>query len=306
LGRSPLSNYSAAVICRASADCSVITYRTLPQFFAELRFDELGLEEETHCMTSLGGDMQNLVSTFEREGYVVLPNVVSKSSLAALTTELRREYERSRANGELFSGGGTISGHLNCFPGAKSRFVFDELDRYGVFDLVRRLSPSATRMPNIGCNLNLPRSSPQNPHADGEAASPFIIVNVAPIDTDLGNGAMEVTPGTHLREYKYWQYAFSGKSPIRMCMSAGDVIVRSSMLWHRGMSNVSSAPRPMLAFTWENGGSDLADPYTAHDGKITLLPNRYAQNFSGRLRERAFASLPALGKGYLFVRSVVQ
>ena len=78
------------------------------------------------------------------------------------------------------------------------------------------------------------------------------------------------------------------------------------MLWHRGMPNMSNAIRPMLAFTWENGGSDLADPYTAHGGKITLLTNRYAQNLSGRLSERAFASLPTLGKGYLFVRSVLR
>jgi hypothetical protein len=250
--------------------------------------------------------MQDLTSAFAREGCVTIPSVVSKSRLAVLTNELTREYSRARANGELFSGGGTISGHLNCFPGAQSRFVYDELEQHGVFDLVRRLSPSATRMPNIGCNLNLPNSSAQNPHADGYAASPFLIVNVAPIDTNLNNGAMEVTPGTHLREYKYWQYAFSGKPAIRMSMSAGDVIVRSSLLWHRGMPNKSNAIRPMLAFTWENGGSDLADPYTEHDGKITPLPNRYAQNLTGRLRERAFASLPGLGKGYLFLRSVLQ
>ena len=257
-------------------------------------------------MTPLAGQMQDLSSRFSREGYVALPNVVSKSRLATLTEELRREFARAKANGELSSGGGTISGHLNCFPGAQSRFVYDELEQYGVFDLVRTLSPSATRMPNIGCNLNLPNSGAQNPHADGYAASAFLIVNVVPIDTDLENGAMEVTPGTHLREYKYWQYALSGKPAIRTCLSAGDVVVRSSMLWHRGMPNMTNAIRPMLAFTWENGGSDLADPYTAHGGKITLLTNRYAQNLSGRLRERAFASLPALGKGYLFMRSLVQ
>ena len=250
--------------------------------------------------------MQDLISIFGREGYVTLPNVVSKSRLALLTDELRAEYARAHANGELFSGGGTISGHLNCFPGAQSRFVYDELQQYGVFDLVRKLSPSVTRMPNIGCNLNLPNSSAQNPHVDGYAASAFLIVNVAPIDTDLGNGAMEVAPGTHLREYKYWQYVFSGKPANSDEHERRRRDRRSSMLWHRGMPNMSNAIRPMLAFTWENGGSDLADPYTAHGGKITLLPNRYTQNLSGRLRERAFASLPALGRGYLFVRSVLQ
>ena len=121
-------------------------------------------------MTQLSNQMQDLSSAFARDGYVTLPNVVSKSRLAALTEELRGEYTRARAAGELFSGGGTISGHLNCFPGAQSRFVYDELERYGVFDFVRKLSPSATRMPNVGCNLNLPNSSAQNPHADGNVA----------------------------------------------------------------------------------------------------------------------------------------
>lgn len=257
-------------------------------------------------MTPLAEQMQDLSSTFAREGYVTLPNVVSKPRLAALTEELRREFARAKASGELFSGGGMISGHLNCFPGAQARFVYDELGQYGVFDLVRKLTPSATRMPNVGCNLNLPNSGAQNPHADGYAATSFLIVNVAPIDTDIENGAMEATPGTHLREYKYWQYALSGMPAIRVRMSAGDVIVRSSLLWHRGMPNRSNAIRPMLAFTWENGGSDLADPYTAHGGKISFLTNRYAQNLSGRLRERAFTSLPALGTGYLFMRSLFQ
>ncbi len=257
-------------------------------------------------MTPLSGQTQDLSSSFAREGYVKLENVVSKSKLAALTAELRGEYARVRANGELFSGGGTISGHLNCFPGAGSRFVYEELEQYGVFDFVRQLSPAAVRKPNIGCNLNLPNSSAQNPHADGNVATPFIIVNVAPVDTDIENGAMEAVPGTHLREYKYWQYALSGMPALRMRMNAGDVIIRLSSVWHRGMPNRSKEIRPMLAFTWEDGGSDLADPYTAHGGKITLLGNRYAQNLTGRLQERAFASLPALGKGYLFIRSVVR
>ena len=70
-------------------------------------------------MTPLSHQMQDLSSAFAREGYVMLPNVVSKSRLAGLTGELRSEYARARANGELFSGGGMVSGHLSCFPGAQ-------------------------------------------------------------------------------------------------------------------------------------------------------------------------------------------
>src|SRR3954470_13525520 len=139
-------------------------------------------------MTQLSNQMQDLSSAFARDGYVTLPNVVSKSRLAALTEQLRGEYNRARAAGELFSGGGTISGHLNCFPGAQSRFVYEALCDAGVIDLVRQLSPQATRLPNVGCNLNLPGSSSQNCHVDGYASQPFIIVNVAAVDTTLVNG----------------------------------------------------------------------------------------------------------------------
>jgi hypothetical protein len=50
------------------------------------------------------------------------------------------------------------------------------------------------------------------------------------------------------------------------------------------MPNRSKAIRPMFALTWEGGGGHLADPCTAHGGKITLLSNRYAHDLSGRLQ----------------------
>ena len=257
-------------------------------------------------MAPLTLNVQDLTSSFERDGYILLPGLVSKSKLADLSSKLRGEFARAKEKGELFAGGGTISGHLNCFPGAESRFVYDELEQQGVLDLIRKLSPAAARMPNVGCNMNLPNSSAQNSHVDGYAAKTFIIINVAAVDTDVANGATEIVPGTHLRDYKYWQYALSGKPAVRLKAQAGDVSIRLSSVWHRGMPNKTNVPRPMLAFTWENGGSDLADPYSAHGGKITFLMNRYGQNLSSRVRERAFASMPALGSGYLFVRSIFQ
>jgi hypothetical protein len=241
---------------------------------------------------------------FSREGYLVLPGVVSGETLARLGDALRTEFDRVSRAGGLFAGGGTISGHLNCFPGAQSRFVCDALNEAGVFDLVRSLSPQAVRAPNIGCNLNLPSSSPQNNHIDGYAAEPFMIANVAVVNTTRSNGAIELTPGSHRREYKYWQFVLARHRALRIEMNAGDVLLRPSSLWHRGMPNRGRVVRPMLGFSWEDGGSQLDDPYSVHAGKIAFLPNRYARNFVGRMRERAFAVTPRLGSSYLFVRSL--
>jgi hypothetical protein len=70
------------------------------------------------------------------------------------------------------------------------------------------------------------------------------------------------------------------------------------------MPNRSGKPRPMLAFTWEDGGSSLADPYQIHDGHIAFLPNRYRTDLTSRIRERAFVALPTLGTAYRAVRSL--
>jgi hypothetical protein len=182
--------------------------------------------------------------------------------------------------------------------------VYEALERHGVLALVRSLSAHQLGEPNIGCNLNLSGSRRQNEHVDGYAAAPFLIVNVAAVDTDLSNGATEVIPGSHRRSHKYWQIALGGLPRKRLIMRQGDVAIRISSLWHRGMPNRSPHARPMLAFTWEDGGSRLPDPYAVHEGRIKFLPNRFSTGWRGRMIERAFVTAPGLGKTYQVVRSL--
>ncbi len=242
---------------------------------------------------------------FRQNGHLILHEVVDRERLTELNRCVLAEYDRARRAGRLFSGGGTLSGHLNCFPGADSRFVYETLKGRGVIDLVRALVPSAEREPNIGCNLNLNGSSEQNDHVDGDPARPFVVINVAAVDTDLQNGAMEILCGTHHSREPYWRLLLQAPERRRVCLKQGDVLIRLSTLWHRGMPNHSERPRAMLAFTWEDGGSPKADPYQAHEGRITFLPNRYAMDWKGRLRERAFVASPRLGTAYLAVRSLL-
>ncbi|HEX6240976.1 MAG TPA: phytanoyl-CoA dioxygenase family protein [Polyangiales bacterium] len=250
--------------------------------------------------------IQDLEATFARDGYVVIPQVVSRPQLQQHNRALLDEFARAKRAGELFSGGGMVSGHLNCFPGEQARFVYQALDESGVLELVKRLSPGPLRMPNVGCNLNLPGSTAQNIHVDGYASQAFMIVNVAPLDTDVVNGAIELSPGTHVRDYKYHEFVLARRASTRVPMKTGDALVRTSSLWHRGMPNRSKAIRPMLGFTWEEGGSELADPFMRYEGKIRFFPNRYTPDFKGMLRERAFAALPVLGSSYRFVRSILE
>jgi len=252
-------------------------------------------------------DFDAATRSFEQEGFVVFRGVVDKAVLTRHSNELFEAFDAANAEKPLFEGGGgMIMGHLNCFPGEQSRLVYEALEKSGVVDFVRKLWPKSVRAPNVGCNFNLTRSSPQNYHADGYAADAFPIINVASVDTDNVNGALDVLERTHLREYQYWEIVRERPRSIRLPLKQGDVLVRSSMLWHRGMPNRSSRARPMLAFTWEDGGSPLPDPFQKNGGKIAFYPNRYTADTAGKFREYAYVLAPGAGAVARFAMSLLK
>jgi ectoine hydroxylase-related dioxygenase (phytanoyl-CoA dioxygenase family) len=254
-------------------------------------------------------DRETLQEAFADDGYFIIRNVVSKEKLSQFHRGVVAAFEGAKSTGQLFSGGGQLSGHLNCFPGEASRFAYDALLEYGIVDLMRTISPRTPITPDAGCNFNLPGSVTQHYHVDSAFTEHFMIANVAVVDTDLRNGAIDVLPGTHKRFYKYWRFTVERVSRLttRLPLNQGDVLVRTSNLWHRGMPNRTSAPRPMLAFTFVKGRDEREprDPFQLDDGKITFHPNWFRPDFLGRLRERTFVAAPVTYSAYRFVRSLV-
>jgi ectoine hydroxylase-related dioxygenase (phytanoyl-CoA dioxygenase family) len=252
-------------------------------------------------------ELQQARREFADQGYFVLRNLVSTEQLGTLHQALAAEFETASGSGGLFAGGGQFSGHLNCFPGAGARFAYDTLQDSGVIDLIKQLHPKVLRMPNVGLNFNLPGSHTQHYHIDRPFTSEFMIVNVAVVDTVIENGAIDVIPGTHKRFYRYTQFVLERRhrDSVRVPMQRGDVLVRSSNVWHRGMTNQTSVPRPMLAFTWEDGGNAQPDPFIANGGKIRFLPNWFKPTRVGRLREQLFVRVPLTYSALRFARSLV-
>jgi len=255
---------------------------------------------------NLLGNLEQLKQTFAKDGYLVFRNVVSPKRLSVLHEQLAAAFEDARRSGRLFSGGGTISGHLNCSPGEASRFAYESLEAHGIVDLIKTVFPKATRLPNVGCNFNLPHSVAQHYHADRNFLDHFMIANVAVVDTTIANGAIDIIPGSHQKFYKYWRFALErvARASTRLEMKQGDVLIRTSNMWHRGMPNVTDAPRPMVAFTWEDGGSTQSDPFKTEDGKIVFRQNWYRPTTLGRLRERTFVTAPITYSAYRFVTSL--
>ncbi len=257
------------------------------------------------------------VARFADRGYLVFKNVVPRAKLAELGAKLNHELERAKQTGALFSGGGLISGHLNSFPGEDSRFVYDALRDHGILDLIKSLFPDAPPVVDVRCNMNLPKSVAQHYHIDGRFSESFMVANVAVVDTDLVNGAIDLLPGTHKRFYPYWRFVTDRlpRLTTRIPMSQGDVLLRTSSLWHRGMPNRATVARPMLGLTFgdpamarmlRDSGTDIEhrDPFRIHDGKIAFFENWYKSNWLGRLRERTFVTAPATYSAYRIVTSL--
>jgi ectoine hydroxylase-related dioxygenase (phytanoyl-CoA dioxygenase family) len=253
------------------------------------------------------GERTALQQSFAEDGYCVIRNVVSRDKLAEMHAKVVDEFERAKRSGGLFSGGGLVSGHLNFSAGEAARFAYQDLQDRGIIDLLRAISPQSVREPYVAGNFNLPGSVTQHYHMDRRFTNEFMIANVAVVDTDLVNGAIDVIPGTHKTFYPYWKFVVerTAQAHKRLPMQAGDVLVRVSNLWHRGMPNHSSAPRPMLAFTWEDGGSNHADPFQLDGGKIVFRPNWFRPSRLGRLRERTFVAAPFTYAAYRIVDSLV-
>jgi Phytanoyl-CoA dioxygenase (PhyH) len=251
-------------------------------------------------------DLDQFSETFADRGYLIFRDVVPKDQLSRLKSEIFEAFEESKRSGRLFSGGGQISGHLNCFPGEVSRFTHAALEERGVIDVIRQLFPKPMAL-RVGCNLNLPKSVAQHYHMDGVFMEDFMIANVAVVDTDLVNGAIDVLPGTHRRFYEFWRYALtrSYKLSTRLQLKQGDVLVRTSRLWHRGMPNNSATPRPMVALTFGEKVAPPGDAFAVNEGKITFDPNWFTPTLLGRLRERTFVTAPITYSAYRLARSLV-
>jgi hypothetical protein len=252
-------------------------------------------------------DLAAIKRSFTEDGYFVIPSCVSKAELESVEKRMFDAFDDWKRGSERFQGGGLMSGHLNCYPGEVARGVMNELQGNGTLDLLQQLFPYDTKQSRWGCNFNLPGSVEQHYHIDGLFLESYLVVNVAVVDTDLVNGAIDVIPKTHKRFYKYWEFAAGrvSRGSRRLPMSRGDVLVRLSTLWHRGMPNKSNRARPMLALTLGEKEVNNVDPFAYREGKVEFQANWFKTDLLGQIRERTTVMAPITYSAYRFARSLI-
>ena len=114
-------------------------------------------------------------------------------------------------------------------------------------------------------NTNCPDSTYQQLHSDAMHAPSIsgvaeptsaVVVNVVPQDVDEHNGAVELCLGTHVIVVPtpVPDDAVEARRavlvPVRGVLRKGDVLLRDSLLWHRGVPNPSDEFRHMIAMVF--------------------------------------------------------
>jgi hypothetical protein len=236
------------------------------------------------------------------DGYCVIPRVISKESLNLFNQRTLEAYRGA----PRFRGGGSISGHLNCVPGEAARSIYEELENRGILDAIYTACPALPRTVRATMNFNLPGSVEQHYHMDGVYTEEYIICNVAVIDTDLTNGAIDLLPSTHRDFFPFWKYALKRKYRLttRVPMAQGDVLLRRSTLWHRGMPNMSAYPRAMFSLAVGERYGNEGDPFSSNSGQLEFYANWYGTSRVSAFRERVEVAIPLTRSMARFARSL--
>lgn len=220
----------------------------------------------------------------ERDGYVVLPGVLSARRVASLAEAVDAVWARHRDRPQE---PGAPPLHLLAFLGEDRRFV-ELVDLAPVLDLVVEILG-----PNIfvyHCHLDVhpPELEPQRTwmwHQDGGVMNrdletdprPRLSVKVAYFLTDVsepGRGNFVVLSGSHLRNRIERPPDDANELPgaVPILASPGDAVVFDRRLWHMRSRNTSDLTRKALfyayTYRWVRPRDELRIPPEL-DGALT-------------------------------------
>jgi len=227
----------------------------------------ISLTSDERASSELAEDsLANAVEAIREDGYVVIEQVVDHAFLNVLKTRMDEDSAKLIA-AEKWGGAGRLRGHLQQGPPPFEPFMSTDVvaNPYAI-QIAKEMLGAGFYCCFYNGNTNTPDSGVQPLHADGvhlwgEQDQPHpitqLIVNIFPQDTSDQNGATQIWPGSHLDmrpvtdETEADRRSFS--PPIQATMQKGDILVRDSRLWHRGVPNPSDQNRHMVAVVYNIG-----------------------------------------------------
>lgn len=206
------------------------------------------------------------VAAVRGEGFVVIEEAVDLGHIRTLREKLLDDLAALRARPDAPYNWNT--GNIQQEPPPFPPYLFRDIlvNEFAIQVTSAILGPGLYNGFYSG-NTALPSESRQPVHADGGQLWPNLpvatpafgfVVNVPLVEMNAENGSTEIWPGTHLDTSVYMLEDIKVKPealerrrretpPIQPEVRAGSILIRDIRLWHAGMPNRTSLPRPMIA-----------------------------------------------------------
>lgn len=199
-------------------------------------------------------------------GYVILETAVSPGPLAILRERMDQDTEELLAYCDTIGGNPRERGHLQQGPPLSADYVFAEVAmNVHVNHVCNALFDNQSRLTFYNGNTNCPGSTTQRLHMDGRhptlapepvAATRSVVVDIPLVPMSRDNGSIQLWPGSHVVRPDQGGPSVPEEleaerrktaPPIQPNTQVGDVLIRDTRLWHRGVPNNSDRPRHMIA-----------------------------------------------------------
>tara|TARA_S200000501_G_scaffold365219_1_gene398375 strand:- start:465 stop:1226 length:762 start_codon:yes stop_codon:yes gene_type:complete len=242
------------------------------------------------------------IINFEKDGFIILRNFIKDKDFDSLCEKLKKDVLQEF--NKLDKKGGSLMGNLNISPGTYSKKIFEKIDTEKFKKIMNCISKKNFSSFDIvsGGNLNFQYQYNQHFHTDSKFDNSFLIVNVVTEDIFETNGPLEVLPGTQKEKLPYWRIIF--KKSQKILAKKGDLIIRTSNLWHRGTKNISKNPRLLLAYTFKERIGEKGKLEFEENKDLKILNNLFKSNVRGTLRENFYTRLSYLYKSFRLLRSI--
>ena len=211
--------------------------------------------------------MKNIVDDFNRDGFVILEDVIDTGHCDILCEKMLADVDAILKRPDApfnFN-----KGNIQQAPPPFDLYLFrDVLFNEQIIAFTRALLGDGVKNNFYSGNTALPGEHFQPVHPDVAQLWPNlahptptfgIVINVPVVDMGPDNGATQLWPGTH-HDTTYWHGDGSARvadahlerwrathPPLQPTVKRGSVLLRDIRLWHAGMPNRTGTPRPMLA-----------------------------------------------------------
>jgi hypothetical protein len=198
-------------------------------------------------------------------GAAVITGAVDVEHCDALREAMLAELPHAEAQPRALN----VNGHVQHNPPPTAAHLYEDIvaNRVGL-DLVRAIVGQVQLTLYTGNTMLGGTTDEQPVHWDeaqlwSDLHTPpppaALTVNIPLVDVEVANGALEAWPGTHLdlrtasvapalEAPLDWVEARRAEvPPVRVPLPLGSLLIRDGRLWHRGTTNATDQPRPMVA-----------------------------------------------------------